>query len=148
LEASFERYRAGYLKAIADENHLASQTLIWLKGAAVTADRTRAVAEARRYRDHWARVYFVFRHMHEQLRFDEYAASDVRNVHRQLLDGLKRRYIELHDYQRYAQYAAESEMHHTPAGRLPRELDEFRARLEARPPAANEIGPLLASLPN
>jgi hypothetical protein len=98
--------------------------------------------------DRWAAVYFGPRYMHERLRFDRYSSAEVRTVQSKLLAHLKRRYFELHDYQRYAQRAGESEMHRTPAGRLPRQLEEFRARLEVRRPAVDEIGPLLAALPD
>jgi hypothetical protein len=146
LQASVEKHRSDYLHAIAAENRLAPETLAWLKGAAITAARTYAVSDARRYMDRWARVYFGYRYMHQQLRSDEYASPRVRGVHREILEHLKRRYFETHDYQRYAQHASESEMYHTPAGRLPRQLREFRNRLEAQPPAVDEIGPLLDGL--
>jgi hypothetical protein len=38
-------------------------------------------------------------------------------------------------------------MHHTAAGRLPKELEEFRNRLLARVPAVDGISPVLESLP-
>jgi hypothetical protein len=146
LRASVEKYRSDYLNAVAAENRLAPETLAWLNGPAITAGRTQAVSDARRFMDLWARVYFAPRHMHEQLRLDEYSSPRVRAAHEIMLNRLKRRYFELHDYQRYAQHASESEMHHTPAGRLPKQLEEFRNRLQTREPAADEIGPLLDSL--
>jgi hypothetical protein len=97
--------------------------------------------------DRWARVYFVPRYMHGQLRIDEYSSEQVKAVQGLLLDHLRRRYFELHDYQRYAQHASESEMHRAPPGRLPKELEEFRNRLRARVPSVDEIARLLASLP-
>jgi hypothetical protein len=147
LQASVERYRSDYLNAIASENRLIPETLAWLNGGATTGARTDAVADARRYMDRWARVYFAHRYMHGQLRFDRYSSEQVRTAQRKMLEHLKRRYFELHDYQRYAQHASESEMHHTAAGRLPKELEEFRNRLLARVPAVDGISPVLDSLP-
>jgi hypothetical protein len=147
LRGSIERYRAEYLKAIESENRLIPETLAWLSGDAVFATRSRATADARVFMDRWARVYFAPRYMHEQLRFDRYTSPEVRRVQEQILGHLKRRYFELHDYQRYAQHASQSEMHRTAAGRLPRQLEEFRSRLQSRRPAGDEIAPLLALLP-
>jgi hypothetical protein len=146
LRASYAKHLAGHLTSIGTENRLAHETLAWLNGTAITAPRAQALREARQWMDRWAKVYFVPRHMHEQLRFDEYSSPRIQAAQQQLLRHMQQRYFELHDYQRYAQQAAESEMHHTPAGRLPRQLVEFRQRLEARPPAADRIGPLLARL--
>jgi hypothetical protein len=147
LRASIEKYRAEYLQSIETENRLIPETIVWLAGSALTAPRAQAVAEARDFMDRWARVYFVPRYMHGQLRSDEYSSAEVKELQRRMLDGLKRRYFELHDYQRYAQYASESEMGHTPAGLLSKELQEFRKRLQARAPAVDEIGPVLNALP-
>jgi len=97
--------------------------------------------------DRWAKVYFTPRHMHEQLRSDTYQTHTVRAVQQQMLAHLKRLYFELHDYQRYAQHAAESTMHQTPPGRLPPALMEFEQRLSTRSPGRDEITPLLDSLP-
>jgi hypothetical protein len=146
LTASVERFRPQYVPAVDAENLLRAQTLEWLNGPAVSAPRSQAVADARNLTEQWSRVYFVPRHMHEQLRFDTYQSKTVCDVQRRLLAHLKRRYFELHDYQRYVKYAAESEMHHTPPGRLPRQLKKFRARLEARRPAEDEITAILESL--
>ena len=146
LRASWEAHLPAYAASIEAENRLIPETIAWLKGSAVTAPRGQAAAEARRLMDRWARVYFVPRHMHEQLRFDAYSSARVTAVQKRLLAGLQRRYFELHEYQRYAQHAAESEMYNTRAGRLPRELEEFRTRLEARRPAVDEIRPLLEEL--
>ena len=136
----------GHLASIATEERLVAETLAWLNGTAVTAPRTQAVREARHWMDRWARVYFVPRYMHEQLRYDHYSSPRIKAVQQQLLDHMKQRYVELHDYQRYAQRASESNMHNTQAGRLPPQLVEFRQRLEVRAPAADRIGPLLATL--
>lgn len=146
LRASIEKLGAEYRQSLEAEDRLAAETIAWLKGDAVTAPRSQALARARQLMDRWARVYFVPRYMHEQLRFDEYSAARVRTVQRRLLDSLKLRYFELHEYQRYAQRASESEMHHTPAGRLAGELQEFQRRLESRQPATDEIQPLMETL--
>lgn len=145
LRSRFGKYQAEYLASIDGENQLIGETLLWLNGRAVTAPRAEAAAEARKLMDRWASVYFVPRYMHEQLRFDRYSPP-IQAVQHGLLERLKRRYFELHDYQRYAQSAWQSGMHNTPVGRLPRELEEFRSRLEARAPAVDELGPLLTSL--
>lgn len=146
LRASYAIHLAGHLASIAAEEQLAAETLTWLNGPAVTAPRTQAVREARHWMDRWAKVYFVPRYMHEQLRSHQYSAPRVQAVQQQLLHHMKQRYVELHDYQRYAQRASESNMHDTQAGRLPPQLVEFRQRLEARAPAADRIQPLLATL--
>jgi hypothetical protein len=146
LRASYAMHLAGHLASIATEERLAAETLAWLNGTAVTAPRTEAIREARHWTDRWAKVYFVPRYMHEQLRYDQYSSPRIKAVQQQLLDHMKQRYVELHDYQRYAQRASESNMHNTQAGRLPPQLVEFRQRLEVRTPAADRIGPLLATL--
>jgi hypothetical protein len=146
LRASYAMHLAGHLASIATEERLVSETLAWLNGTAVTAPRTQALREARHWMDRWAKVYFVPRYMHEQLRYDHYLSPRIKAVQRQLLDHMKQRYVELHDYQRYAQHASESNMHNTQPGRLPPQLVEFRQRLEVRAPAADRIGPLLATL--
>ena len=146
LQASYAIHFAGHEASIGTENRLLAETLAWLNGTAVTAPRAQAVQEARRWMDRWAKVYFVPRYMHEQLRYDEYRAPRVKAVQRQLLEHMKRRYFELHEYQRYAQNASESGFHNTPPGRLPQQLVEFRQKLEARAPAVDRIGPLLATL--
>jgi hypothetical protein len=146
LRASYGRHLADHLASIGTENSLVHETLAWLNGTAVTAPRGQALREARHWMDRWASVYFVPRYMHEQLRYDQYSSPRVKAVQQQLLDEMKQRYFELHDYQRYAQYAYESGLHNTPPGRLPRQLVEFRQRLEVRAPAADRIAPLLASL--
>jgi len=146
LRASVEKHNAEYRQSVEAENRLAAETIAWLKGDAVIAPRSQALAQARLVMDRWARVYFVPRYMHEQLRLDEYSSARVQAIQRQLLDRLKRRYFELHEYQRYAQRASESEMHHTPAGRLAEELLEFQRRLESRPTATDELRPLLETL--
>ena len=146
LRASYAIHFAGHEASIGAENRLIAETLAWLNGTAVTAPRAQAVQEARRWTDRWAKVYFVPRYMHEQLRYDEYQAPRVKAVQRQLLEHMKRRYFELHEYQRYAQNASESGFHNTPPGHLPHQLVEFRQKLEARAPAVDRIGPLLATL--
>ena len=146
LRRSLEKHHGRYVASIETENRLVTETLAWLNGNAISASRAQAVAEARRLTDRWSRVYFVPRYMHEELRFDKYSSAQVRAVQRQMLDRLKRHYFQLHDYQRYAQNAAESEMHHTPPGRLPRELEEFRSGLESREPSVDEIRPLIEFL--
>jgi hypothetical protein len=144
--ASAEKFYGEYVESIDAENKLISLTISWLHGDALTAARTHALSDARRLTDRWARVYFVPRHMHEKLRFDEYSSTQVKGIQRQMLAVLKRRYFELHEFQRYAQRSAESEIQGTPAGRLPQGLLEFRNRLEARTPAIDEIGPMLTIL--
>ncbi|MFN7939492.1 MAG: hypothetical protein U0R19_39560 [Bryobacteraceae bacterium] len=134
FRASLERYRAEYVQGIERENRLTRETLVWLKGAAVTGSHTRRMSDARQFTDRWAKVYFVPRTMHEQLRFDRYASPEVRAVQARVLDHLKTRYFELHDYQRYAQGF--------PAG-----YRDFERRLEVRAMARDELFGLLASLP-
>ena len=146
LLASFEPFRAEYSRAVEDENRLRADTLAWLRGSAVTAPRTLASSEARILMERWAKVYFVPRWMHQQLRFDSYSSSEVRRVQSRVLHHLKRRYFELHDYQRYAQHASQSAMHRTPEGYLSAPLKEFQLRLEARPAALDELGAMLGEL--
>lgn len=134
FRASLEKYRAEYLRGIENENRLTRETLVWLEGAAVTGSHTRRMSDARQFTDRWAKVYFVPRTMHEQLRFDRYASTEVRAVQGRVLDHLKKRYFELHEYQRYAQGF--------PAG-----CREFERRLEVRGVARDELFGLLASLP-
>jgi hypothetical protein len=147
LRKSFEKRHPDYLQSIEGANELAPETLAWLDGAAITAPRAQAVSDAHRFAEKWARVYFGPRYMHEQLRFDEYSAPEVHQAQGQALDHLKRWYFELHDYQRYAQHAAESSMHGAPPGVLPPQLQEFRRRLQARARSVDEITPVLESLP-
>jgi hypothetical protein len=147
LRASIEKFSSEYRQAIDAENRLRSETLAWLRSSAVTASRAEAAREARLLMDRWARVYFVPRWMHEKLRHDQYSSTEVRAMQARVLGHLKRRYIELHDYQRYAQHASESGMHHTPVGYLPAQLKEFQLRLEGRPVATDELGGMLAELP-
>lgn len=147
LRASFHPHQRRYLDSIETVNRLIPQSLAWLNGAAITAPRAQAIADAHMIMERWAQVHFVPRTMHEKLRSDRYRTRQVRDAHRRLLDHLKRNYFEWHDYQRYAQNAAESSMHNTPSGRLPPELEEFRRRLEARPPVDDRISPLLNELP-
>ncbi|MBS1830723.1 MAG: hypothetical protein JST93_35825 [Acidobacteria bacterium] len=134
FRASLEKYRAEYVKGIEKENLLARETLAWLKGAAVTGSHTRRMSDARQFTDRWARVYFVPRTMHEQLRFDRYASPEVRAVQGRVLEHLRTRYFELHEYQRYAQGF--------PAGHR-----DFERRLEVREVARDELFGLLAWLP-
>ena len=147
LRASFGPHRAGYLQSLDTVNRLIPDTLRWLDGAAITAPRAQAVADAHMIMERWAQVHFVPRTIHEKLRSNRYRAKQVSNTHRRLLDLLKRDYFEWHDYQRYAQRAAESSMHNTPPGRLPPELEQFRRRLRTRPPVDDPISPLLDELP-
>lgn len=146
LRASYGKHLAVHLASIETENRLVLETLAWLNGTAVTAPRAQALREARHWMDRWTSVYFVPRYMHEQLRYDQYSSPRLRAIQQQLLDHMKQRYFELHDYQRYSQYAYESALHNTPPGRLPRQLVEFRQRLESHAPAADRIGPLLAAM--
>jgi hypothetical protein len=146
LRASYSKHLAEHHASIGTENRLIGETLEWLNGTAITAPRSQAVREARQLMDRWAKVYFVPRYMHEQLRYDKYSGFRVKAVQQQLLDHIKQRYFERHDYQRYAQHASESGLNNTPAGRLPPGLVEFRQRLEVRAPAVDGIGPLLATL--
>ena len=134
FRASLEKYRVEYVQGIETENRLTGETLVWLKGAAVTGSHTRAMSDARQFTDRWARVYFVPRYMHEQLRFDRYDSMEVRAVQSRVLGHLKKRYFELHDYQRYCQGF--------PAGHR-----DFERRLEVRAVARDELPGLLASLP-
>jgi len=147
LRASLRPHRAQYLQSIEIVNRLIPHTLEWLNGAAITAPRSQAVADAHMIMERWAQVHFVPRTIHEKLRAHRYQSTQVHDAHRRLLDLLKRDYFEWHDYQRYAQHAAESSMHNTSPGRLPPELEEFRLRLQARRPAVDQISPLLEALP-
>jgi len=147
LRASIEPFLPGYRQAIAAENRLCADTLAWLRGSAIAAPRTQAVSEARVLTDRWARVYFVPRWMHGNLHLHEYSSPPVKAVQTRVLQHLRRRYFEFHDFQRYAQQAPETVMHHTPAGRLPAQLQEFQLRLEARHAAAAELDAMLAALP-
>jgi hypothetical protein len=147
LRASIEKFRSEYSQAIDTENQLCAQTLDWLRGRAVTAPRSLAVSEARAFRDRWGKVYFVPRWMHEQLRYDRYSSPEVKAMQARVLNHLKQRYFELHDYQRYAQHASESAMHHAPVGYLPGQLQEFQLRLESRLPATDELDAMLAEPP-
>ena len=146
LRASYQKYLDDHLASIEAETRLTAETLVWLNGSAVTAQRAHAQQEARQFMERWAKVYFVPRYMHEQLRYDAYSSPRVKAVQQQLLGHMKQRYFELHDYQRYAQYASESGLHKSPPGRLPPQLVEFRQRLQVRAPAVDRIGPLLAAL--
>ncbi len=146
LRASLERHRPAYLKAIDEGNRLIPETLVWLDGRAAQQPRSIALAEARTLTGKWANVYFVPRSMHEQLRFDRYSSAKAGAAHQRVLSLLRRDYFELHEYQRYAQRASEATLHGASGGRLPPQLHEFRRRRRARPPFADEIGPLLAAL--
>lgn len=148
LRRSVERFRAEYLESVESSNRLTQDTLAWLNGNAITEPRAQAVADAHMVMDRWAKLHFVPRYMHEQLRFDGYSRADVKSVQRRMLDLLRRDYVEYHDYQRYAQHAAETSMHGSPSGRLPAQLIEFRKRLETRTPSKDWLTPLLASLPD
>ena len=134
FRASVEKYRAEYVQEIEKENRLTGETLVWLKGAAVTGSYTRRMADARQFTDRWARVYFVPRTMHEQLRFDWYASAEVRAVQGRVLDHLRARYFELHEYQRYAQG-------------FPVGCRDFERRLEVRGVTRDELFGMLGSLP-
>jgi hypothetical protein len=147
LRSSVDKFRSEYREAIKVENQLIAETIAWLRGSARSAPRAHAIADARVFMDRWAKVYFVPRWMHEKLRYDQYSSVAVKAVQARVLDYLKRRYFELHDYQRYAQHASESEIQRTPVGYLPEDLKEFQLRLEARQPATNEIDAMLAALP-
>ena len=146
LRAALEKHRPAYLKSIADANRLSRETLAWLDGPAVSHSRSMALSEARTFADKWARVYFVPRVMHGQLRFDRYGSGQVRAAHRRVLDILRISYFELHDYQRYSQHASETNLHGAPPGRLPPPLEEFRRRLRARPPFSDELSPVISAL--
>jgi hypothetical protein len=146
LRASIEKFYADYKAATLGEKQIVADSLAWLDGPAISAPREQAVAGARRLMDRWAVIYFVPRYMHEQLRFDRYSSGEARAAHRKILDDLKKRYFEWHDFQRYAQYASETELHRTPPGRLPPQLQEFRSRLQSRAPAVDEIGPVLDAI--
>ena len=147
LRGSFDKHRSDYMDAIEAANKLTPETIAWLDGAAITASRAQAVADTHMIMNKWAAAHFGPRYMHEQLRFDKYSAPEVVAVQKRMLDHLKRIYVEYHDYQRYAQHAADTSMHGMPAGRLPPQLQEFRRRLMERKPTADEITPLLDSLP-
>lgn len=147
LRASFAKHQPEHLAALDDANRLIPETLAWLDGPALTAPRSQAVAGARVLMDKWARLHFVPRVAHEQLRFDEYSSPQVKSAHRELLHRMKLIYVEFHDYQRYCQHAVESSMHGFPPGRLHPQLDEFRHRLQSRPPFTDNLSPLLDPLP-
>jgi len=146
LRASMEPFLSGYRESIAAENLLCADTLAWLRGSAISAPRTQAVSEARVLTDRWAKVYFVPRWMHGNLHLDKYSSAQVKAVQTRILQHLRQRYFELHDFQRYAQQASESAMYHTPAGRLPAQLQEFQLRLETKPAAASELDAILTAL--
>lgn len=147
LRRTWGRHHADYLRSVEGANRLVPETLAWLDGPARHAPRAEASAGAQRIAERWARVYFGPRYMHEQLRFEKYASMEAHQAQGRLLDHLKRTYFELHDYQRYAQYAGETSMHGAPPGTLPPRLQEFRNRLAARAAAVDEITPVLESLP-
>lgn len=147
LRKSVERFRTQYLESVETSNRLTRETIAWLNGRALTEPRGQAVADAHMVMDRWAKLHFVPRYMHEQLRSNEYSRAGVKDVQRRILDHLRRDYIEYHDYQRYAQRAAETSMHGIPQGRLAPQLVEFRKRLETRAPSQDWLTPLLASLP-
>lgn len=135
LRASFEQHRTAYLRSVEDASRLVPETLAWLDGPAVSHSRAIALSEARTLTDNWARIYFVPRTMHGQLRFDRYTSQPVQAAQQRVLDLLRRSYFELHEYQRYCQYAAESGLHAASPGRLPPQLEEFRRRLRAHLPS-------------
>jgi hypothetical protein len=143
LRALFAKYQPEYRAALDSANALIPDSLAWLDGPAITAPRSQAVAGARVLMDKWARIYFVPRVIHEQLRFDEYSSTQARSAHRELLARMKLIYVELHDYQRYCQHAVESSMHGLPPGRLHPQLVEFRHRLQSRAPFTDTLSPLL-----
>lgn len=143
LRASFVKHQAEYRAALESANRLIPESLAFLDGPAITAPRSQAVSGARVLMDKWARLHFVPRVMHEQLRFDEYSTPQAKSAHRELLARMKLIYVELHDYQRYCQHAVDSSMHGLPPGRLHPELAEFRRRLESRPPFTDDLSPLL-----
>lgn len=147
LRASFAKHQPDYRAALASANALIPETLAWLDGPALTAPRSQAVAGARVLMDKWARLHFVPRVAHEQLRFDRYSSPQAKSAHRELLHRMKLIYVELHDYQRYCQHAVDSSMHGIPPGRLHPELAEFRRRLQSRPPFTDTLSPLLDPLP-
>jgi hypothetical protein len=132
FQASYEPYMAEYRASIDTENKLIGDSLIWLDSA-ITID------SATDLMDRWAKVYFVPRWMHQQLRFDRYQSPQVRDIQTRILRHLKERYFELHDYQRYAQRTREK-------GPVAAQLEEFRLRLRARKPAVDQVTPLLESL--
>lgn len=146
LRDSLEKHAHAYSANIADINRLIPETLAWLDGPAVSASRALAVSDARSFTAKWARVYFVPRTMHEELRFHRYSAPEVQAAQRRVLDHLRRDYFELHEYQRYCQHASETRLHNAPAGVLPAPLAEFRRRLAARAPFVDEITPVLPGL--
>jgi hypothetical protein len=147
LRASFAKHQPEYRAAMAAANLLIPETLAWLDGPALTAPRSHAGAGARILMDKWARLHFVPRVIHEQLRFDQYSSPQAKSAHRELLARMKLIYVELHDYQRYCQHAVESSMHGIPPGRLHPQLEEFRRRLQSRPPFTDTLSPLLDPLP-
>lgn len=147
LRTVMQTHMPAYRASVEEENRLIAATLEWLRGEALTAPRSAAASAARRWEERWSKVYFVPRYMHELRRGDEYRTAPAREAQKRILALLKTRYFELHDFQRYAQYAAESGMRYTPVGRLPGQLEEFRRRLEARAPARDDITPLLEGLP-
>lgn len=125
-------HREEYLRSLREADAATQESLDWLRGEAMTAPRTQAVSGARKIMDRWAKIHFVPRVIHENLRFDEFRSSAIQERQKRLLDRLRREYVEWHDYQRYAQYAWQNEMHGAPPGRLPPQLEEFKKRLEAR----------------
>lgn len=148
LRASFAPHHAAYAASLKDWNLAARLSLNWLDGPALTSTRSQAVADVRLLQERWAKVHFAPRVIHEALRFDRYQTPLVRAAHTEMLARLRRAYVESHDYQRYSQHAAQTSIHGAPPGRLPAPLAEFRRRLAARPPAVDDVSPLLASLPN
>jgi len=132
FENRWRPHREEYLRSLTEARMAIQESLTWLNGEARTAPRTQAVSGARIVMERWAKIHFVPRVIHEELRFAEYRSSTVRARQRQLLDRLRREYVEWHDYQRYAQYAWQSSLHNTPPGQLPPQLQEFKRRLEAR----------------
>jgi hypothetical protein len=139
LEQRWRPNREKYLRSLSEADQATQESLAWLNGEALTAPRTQAVSGARIIMERWARIHFVPRVIHEELRFDDYRSRAVRSRQKQLLDRLRREYVEWHDYQRYAQYAWQTALHETPPGRLPPRLEEFRLRLQARPSAAADL---------
>ncbi len=144
LRASFEPHRAEYLQAIELENSLVPRSLEWIKDPAPKpGSRPTCVLM-----DSWARAFFRPRVIHGKLRTDEYNSTQVKDVHRRMLDHLQQRYIILHDYQRYAQAECNTDPRRPDPIAQAARLKEFRQRLESHPRATDEITPLLASLPN
>ena len=146
LRASLERHRGQYLKSIEAENLLVRETLAWLNGGLESRNRGLLRSEAGRFMEKWARVYFVPREMHAAIRESRFRSETVREAHQRVLDHLKKRYFELHDFQRYAQYTNEAAESSMPLGRMPDRLAEFRTRLEGRPDARDEITGALETL--